>query len=191
MVPASLAALDPARRFATLRTQRLDPESRRKKEGMYDEDTGEPILCPFCQSDDSCAHAAGAVDVTFGECYGEIASTWHDVRSAMEEAFLREMQRKPQAKPKWQNALLRKIWTQALQDSRPDVGEVDVPPQLFADFFEELLTERGFSSQSGVVDEAPGCSSTNIVFHAEDPVAACKEAVIAAKQLFAKEPRQK
>jgi hypothetical protein len=158
---------------------------------MYDEDTGEPILCPFCEADESCAHAAGSVDVTFGECRGEISRAWNAAWIAMEEAFLRWMKQQPQARIQWENALVQELWEQALEDSSPADDDVSVPPELFANFFEELLLEHGFSTQSGVVDEAPGCSSTNIVFHAEDPVAACKEAVIAAKQLFAKEPRQK
>jgi hypothetical protein len=83
---------------------------------MYDEDTGEEIRCPYCESDDDCPHLLAVFDRAFGECLGGYAfDRFGELEGVIQERFVTLLDRGEPGKYSWNDPEIAELWTYAME----------------------------------------------------------------------------
>jgi hypothetical protein len=140
---------------------------------MEHEETGEPVLCPFCGAEDfqDCGHLVAVFDLTFDECEGgAFCEVGDEFRSALESAF--QKRHVAGKHGSFADSQIEELWTKTEVEDDGEGGVYFLPwmPSLLR-FYEELLDEAGaISSGSDIVfNGPPGMSSNYVVLSALEP----------------------
>ncbi|NNM00376.1 MAG: hypothetical protein HKO62_06470 [Gammaproteobacteria bacterium] len=136
---------------------------------MYDEDTGEPIRCPFCDAEESCRHRLALLDLSFLSCEdGYARGRFDEFSERIEKAFAERIQRKARPLKRWEKWHLDELWADATADTADGLM---LSGDIMFQVVMELLTAAGGEEYPGciVADGGPGMSSAIALFFAEDP----------------------
>jgi hypothetical protein len=137
---------------------------------MHDEDTGEPIRCPFCKSSEEYRHLVGVVDRTFAEYQGPLAERLPALERLTADAFFPLLKKRRRPRIRWTNEWLQELWTEAKGNS-PEENDVFLESQPLHSLIGEELCEAGAVDFRGVTEGGLGMSSSLVAYYAEEPVA--------------------
>ena len=141
-----------------------------------DEDTGEAIRCPYCETEDWCKHYFAAIDRSFLECSGGYARERFDELSKLiEAAFRKHLQSKQKPTIKWEDYHLQDLWDNVETESGGN--EVYLDGSMLIELIVELFGEADTVELDGVEDDGPGLCSAMSIFYAEDAKKAFDQAL--------------
>jgi hypothetical protein len=160
---------------------------------MLDEDSGEIIRCPYCESDGDCEHLLAVIDHSFLECSGGYAfDRLDDLHEMIERAFLKYLRQSDVGKQPqqlnvtWSNEFLEELWAYAEEKypSEDDKDSVEIDGDVFFRLITDLLQEAGGDEYFGSIDDdgGPGFSSEITLFHAREPAAVFDNAMALLSQ---------
>lgn len=148
---------------------------------MRDEDSGEPIQCPYCGSEADCKHLLAVLDRTFLNCTSGYAyDRFREFDTKIEDAFLKKLPLGTSPAVKWHDELLDDLWTYAKDNySIADRDSIAIDGDTLFRLIVELLGEAGGDEYPGTTDYegGPGFSSAITLFHAADPKEVFDEAI--------------
>jgi hypothetical protein len=144
---------------------------------VYDEETGEEVRCPICQSTDDCGHVVAIIDKTFGENHGgSLFDHERDFFGPIEDAF--EKIYRSGTKPTFSDFDLGELWDETEFEEDGD----DVWVRLNYGgwrFVITLLEDEGAIQPSTSIIEAggPGMTSSMAYLYHEEPKAVVARAI--------------
>lgn len=139
---------------------------------MKDEDSREPIRCPYCGTEGDCPHLLAAIDETFNECSGGYASDcYQEFRMVIDNSFGRLLQKGVRDDLTRESGELHELWNYAVKDYDSEDGEVSIDPYVLTRLIINLLEVSGGKKYPGSIYDgsAPGFTSVICVFHAQRP----------------------
>lgn len=138
---------------------------------MINEDSGEPVQCPFCSSDGICEHLVIEVDRTFNECVGGACADKYDEFYDLVCKGLSTRLKRPNQKNPDYKGTLKDIWIDALGEYRQRPSkDISIDGGLLSRLLIELCVEAGGVEFEGVLeDESPGASSSLTAIYAKHP----------------------
>jgi hypothetical protein len=136
------------------------------------EDTGEDVLCPICESPEfgECGHLVADFDRTYCECNGgEIFERQNEFIAIVEQAFLPHLQ--AGTSPALSSPELEELWNTAELHSLEDEPYVALDGYVFQHVLIETLLESGAIEPEGsVIDPGgPGMTSAVSLLFSENP----------------------
>ena len=137
-----------------------------------DENTGEDIVCPICDSAEygDCGHLVAIFDKTFCECHGgAFYDRQSDFSNIIEGAFLLYLQNGSQ--PNLRNATLEDLWKTTKASTENDEDYADLDGYILQRFLIELLEESGAEEAPGALIDpgGPGMTSSICLLFSEQP----------------------
>ena len=160
---------------------------------VWNEDTGEPVRCPFCGSaDGECPHLVASIDHTEGSCPGGVFFHRYELlERAITAVFAEQLRTAPDVDLDWKDPYLQEIWETARQ-GHLETGEPDMSASALTDLLVDLLWDAGAVGERGVLGGPIGWESTVERLYHEDPVAVCERAhALLLARLAARKPRAK
>ena len=141
---------------------------------VVDEDSGEPVLCPYCGKEGECPHLLAIIDHSFGEVRaGEAFRRGGAMLDAVERGFERRLGSLGDPPARWRDPLLDELWDSAVEARRTAQGgdPVYIDLQIFYYCLAELLEMAGGLRYPGTIieDGGPGFTSSLTILHARDP----------------------
>lgn len=141
---------------------------------MLDEDTGEPIDCPYCGSEDECPHLLAVLDRTSLECSGGYAfDRFDEFRDAIAGVFLGRLQADAPLVTTWKDPFVLDLWNHARENysTHDDADDIEIDSDSLFGLIEDLFNDAGGEEYPGSIDDdrAPGDSSAITLFHARHP----------------------
>lgn len=141
----------------------------------HNEETAEPIRCPYCgMADDECDHILAIIDRSTGSCDGgELYGWWDEFTGMVRDAFTPVLASGSQPPDHWlSDPELGDLWEYARSNWEPDEPEwVDIDEIVFSSLISELLSSCGsweyFSVQ--LEEVMPGGDVVIDLHYAEDP----------------------
>ncbi len=139
---------------------------------MRDEETGETVCCPFCDSENECPHLVTIIDATNLECFGgqgDLLEACSDlVRESLQKRLANGLRKSP-----WKDSELREIWDYARSQYREQENYIDVDCDILLRLLGDLLSENGAEEPALSIEpdgaDSPGSSSVLRPFYAENP----------------------
>jgi hypothetical protein len=136
---------------------------------VYDEDSGEEILCPYCGEAEDCPHRLAMIDRTFCDCTsGYCANRYSEFSDLVEAVCLDRLKSGTARNYSWDDSYLDELWRCAFDQYKADESvwiDGDVPTRIVI----EVLDVASGGGYSGVEDGGPGCSSALTLYFAENP----------------------
>ena len=139
---------------------------------MHDEETGDEIQCPYCESTGDCKHLVAFLDRSFGEVLG--GAFFHrsdEFSSDIERAFLNALQAGTASLLETADENLAGLWEIASADYKAGDTFLSTDPDLLTSLRIDLLQEADTIDIRGVQEGGPGQSSALIAFYAKNPTA--------------------
>ena len=147
---------------------------------MRDENTGDEIRCPFCDSFDDCPHLLALIDQTFCECSGGYAyERQHEFRALIEAAFMGSLRKGDRKQGSRKSEELSELWQYACTAYSPGDEDVALDQYVLTRLIVQLLEAAGGVRYPGSIESlgAPGYCSAWVLLHAKDPQAAFEAAL--------------
>jgi hypothetical protein len=147
---------------------------------VRDENTGDEIICPFCNSSDDCRHLLALIDQTFSECSGGyLCDRYHEFRELINTAFVRLLRKGGSKQRRRRADDLYELLRFARAAYSPGDEDVALDEYVLTRLIIELLAAAGGVRYPGPIesDGAPGYCSAWALFHAKNPQAISEAAL--------------
>lgn len=139
---------------------------------MWDENTNDAIVCPYCGAAESCEHLLAVLDRTFGECLGGFAyERFGEFTDQVETAFAKALGADDVEDVDWDTDDLRELWEIARESHDAKNGDFALESTVLIRVVADLFLDAGGDEYANPESdgELPGMSSAPGVFHAKDP----------------------
>jgi hypothetical protein len=154
---------------------------------MHDEDTGEAIQCPYCESEDHCEHLLAVLDHSFLQCSGGYAyERFDEFDECLRKAFGPKLRDSTAASHDWKNSMITELWAWAKENAGEDGDSVIIDGDVLLRLVVELLEDAGGDEYPGLIDTGGGASYSSVItlFHASSPKAVFNDAVKKLRELL-------
>ncbi|MDC1213879.1 hypothetical protein N8000_05330 [Rhodospirillales bacterium] len=137
---------------------------------MFNEDTGEDVVCLVCGADDDCGHIVADIDRTFSRCSGgEFLERDREFRELIKTAFMERAANKEHTA--WSEYYLEELWQKSEVVDGMERHLIELHDNAFFDLLDELFLAEGAEKPDGsVIDEGgPGFTSAVSIYYGEEP----------------------
>lgn len=140
---------------------------------LRDEDSGEGIRCPCCDSGQDCPHRLALIDRTFCDFSSGYCANRYDLSGDLvEAAFLEKLKGGATREYSWDDEDLDALWQYAFDNYSAGADYVEIDGDVLMRLEIGLFEQAGGEEYPGLIEqdgEGPDCSSALTLLFAENP----------------------